>query len=255
MRTIAAITIFIFFASFIPPDSVVTRFKPPDGFHRVNVKPGTFAAYLQSLPLKPVGAHTRAYNGNIAATDAETAAVVDISVGKHDLQQCADAVMRLRGEYLYSQKRYSEISFHFVSGFVCDYTHYANGYRYQGDKWVHTAKQDYSYETFMKYMELVFEYAGTPSLEKELKPVTNPANLKAGDVFIHGGRPGHCFIVMDVAENDRHEKQFLLAQSFMPAQNIQVLQNAPGYEWFSMDKTPGIWYGELVKSAYLRRFD
>ncbi|MFB9842764.1 DUF4846 domain-containing protein [Mucilaginibacter ginsenosidivorans] len=255
MRTFAAIVIIILFASFLPPDNVVTRFKTVPGFHRAEVKPGSFAAYLQSLPLKPRGAHCLTYNGNVAVTDDNTAAVLDISVGKHDLQQCADAVMRLRGEYLYSKKRYSEISFHFVSGFVCDYTHYANGYRYKDDHWVHLAQKDYSYETFMKYMELVFSYAGTPSLEKELKPVTNPAKLKAGDVFIHGGRPGHCFIVMDVAENDKHEKQFLLAQSFMPAQNIQVLQNAPGSYWFSMDKTPGIWYGELVKPAYLRRFD
>ena len=255
MRTIAAITIITLFASFIPPDSVVTRFKTPPGFHRVEVKPGSFAAYLQGLPLKPQGAHCLAYNGNIAATDHETAAVVEMSVGKHDLQQCADAVMRLRGEYLYSQKRYNEISFHFVSGFVCDYIHYAKGYRYQDDKWVHTAKPDYSYEAFMKYMELVFSYAGTPSLEKELKPVTNAAKLKAGDVFIHGGHPGHCFIVIDVAENDKHEKQFLLAQSFMPAQNIQVLQNAPGYEWFSMNKTSAIWYGDLIKPGYLKKFD
>jgi len=60
---------------------------------------------------------------------------------------------------------------------------------------------------------------------------------------------------MDVVENDQHQKQFLLAQSFMPAQNIQVLQNAPGYEWFSMDKIPSIWYGELVKPGYLRKFE
>jgi len=60
---------------------------------------------------------------------------------------------------------------------------------------------------------------------------------------------------MDVAENDKHEKQFLLAQSFMPAQNIQVLQSAPGYEWFSMDKTSAIWYGNLIKPGYLRKFE
>ena len=238
-----------------PNDSVLTRFNTPTGFHRLAAAPGSFGAYLQSLPLKPSGTHTLTYKGNIAATDAETAAVVDMSIGKQDLQQCADAVMRLRGEYLYHAKRYSEISFNFVSGFKCDYSHYADGYRYKNGRWVHSVAKDYGYPAFMKYMELVFSYAGTLSLEKELKPVANPAELKAGDVFIHGGSPGHCFIVMDVVENDKHEKQFLLAQSFMPAQSIQVLQNAPGYYWFSIDKIPNIWYGELVKAGYLRRFE
>jgi hypothetical protein len=255
MKTFVAAICLLLIAPFTPADNVLTRFKTPDGYHQLAVQPGSFGAYLQSLPLKPAGTHTLTYKGDVAATDVETAAVVDISVGNEDLQQCADVVMRLRGEYLYSQRRYSEISFKFVSGFRCDYIHYANGYRYHNDHWVLKAKKDYSYKTFMNYMQLVFAYAGTLSLEKELKPVTKPDELKAGDVFIHGGSPGHCFIVMDVVENAQNQKQFLLAQSFMPAQNLQVLQNAPGYYWFSMDKIPSIWYGELVKPKYLRKFD
>jgi hypothetical protein len=253
-------TIFLFISLFLltagsAPDNVLSRFKIPEGFHQDNVQPGSFAEWLQRLPLKPVGTHTKTYKGEIARTDVETAAVVDISIGNQDLQQCADAVMRLRGEYLYHEKRYSEISFNFVSGFKCDYIHYANGYRYHNDRWILKTKKDYGYPVFMNYMQLVFSYAGTLSLEKELHPVSNPTELKAGDVFIHGGSPGHCFIVMDVVENSQHKKQFLLAQSFMPAQNLQVLQYYPGYYWFSMDKLTSIWYGDLITPQYLRKFD
>jgi len=255
MRFILAVLSLSLLSSFVHPDNVLTRFKTPAGYTQQEVAPGSFGEWLQKLPLKPAGTHTKTYTGAIAHTDIETAAVVDISVGKQDLQQCADVVMRLRGEYLYQTKRYNEIRFNFVSGFKCDYIHYANGYRYKNDHWVSQAKKDYSYPTFMRYMELVFSYAGTLSLEKELHKVTDPNELKTGDVFIHGGSPGHCFIVMDVVENDQHQKQFLLAQSFMPAQNIQVLQNGPGNYWFNMDKIPGIWYGELVTAKYLRRFE
>ena len=101
-------------------------------------------------------------------------------------------------------------------------------------------------------MTLVFSYAGTLSLEKELKPVANADDLKAGDVFIRGGSPGHCFIILDVAENAAHKKVFLLAQSFMPAQNIQVLQNDS--PWFTLGQTANIPYGELVDKKYLKKF-
>jgi hypothetical protein len=255
MKSVIAIISLCLFASFIPLDNVLARFPIPAGYSQQKVTPGSFAEWLQTLPLKPKGTPTKTYRGDIARTDIETAAVVDMSIGNQDLQQCADAVMRLRGEYLYHQKRFNDISFNFVSGFKCDYIHYANGYRYSNDHWVLKAKKDYGYPTFMRYMELVFSYAGTLSLEKELHKVSNPNELKAGDVFIHGGSPGHCFIVMDVVENDQHKKQFLLAQSFMPAQNIQVLQYAAGNYWFSMDKLTNIWYGELVTAGYLRRFD
>ncbi|HZY36722.1 MAG TPA: DUF4846 domain-containing protein [Mucilaginibacter sp.] len=253
MKATIAFLIIITFAN-TGPDTVSNRFKVPDGYHQVVATPGSFAEYIENLPLKPAGAHTLTYKGAAAATDPFTAAVVDMSVGKEDLQQCADAVMRLRGEYLYHQKRYTEIAFHFESGFRCGYIQYANGYRYVKGRWLLKAKTDYGYKTFMNYMNLVFAYAGTPSLEKGLYKVTDPEKLKAGDVFIKGGSPGHCFIVMDVAENSQHKKLFLLAQSFMPAQNIQVLQ----YEenpWFSMDVKTGIWYGNLVDMAYLRSFE
>jgi hypothetical protein len=190
----------------------------------------------------------------VARTDAYTAGIVDMTIGTQDLQQCADAVMRLRGEYLYSQKSYSAISFKFTSGFRCDFVHYADGYRFSNDHWIMKAKKDYSYPNFLRYMTLVFSYAGTLSLQKELKPVADAKTIKAGDVFIRGGSPGHCFIVMNVIENANHQKWFLLAQSYMPAQNIQLLQVQED-PWFTMTRFSNIPYGELISPAYLKRFE
>ena len=244
----------LFFMGIAKPDHVSSRFKAPAGFQQVTASPGSFGTWLQALPLKPAGTPARTYKGDIARTDRYTAAIVDISVGTQDLQQCADAVMRLRGEYLYQQKNYKAISFNFTSGFKCDFVHYADGYRYSNEHWVLKAKKDYSYPNFLRYMNLVFSYAGTLSLEKELKKVNDPNELKTGDVFIRGGSPGHCFIVLNVAEDAHHHKKFLLAQSFMPAQNIQVLQENSD-PWFSLDKKSSIPYGELISKEYLKRFD
>ena len=71
---------------------------------------------------------------------------------------------------------------------------------------------------------MVFMYAGTLSLSQEL-PTIAPSNMAIGDIFIKGGSPGHAVIVMDIAENTKGEKIFLLAQSYMPAQNIHLLKN------------------------------
>jgi hypothetical protein len=233
-------------------DNITKRFTAPAGYEHVATTTGSFGNYLESLPLKPIGTHTKTYQGNIAQTDTYTAAVVNLSLGHEDLQQCADAVMRLRGEYLYQQKRYPEIAFNFVNGFYCDYLHYAKGYRYKNNKWLLKATESYSYPTFLNYMNLVFAYASTLSLDKELVKVNSANELQAGDVFIKGGSPGHCFVVMSVAVNQQHQKVFMLAQSFMPAQDIQVLKyNSP---WFSLDKPANIPYGDLINTRYLKRF-
>jgi hypothetical protein len=59
--------------------------------------------------------------------------------------------------------------------------------------------------------------------------------MKIGDVFIIGGSPGHAIIVVDMAVNVDNEKVFILAQSYMPAQQTQILINP-------MDETISPWY-------------
>src|SRR5471030_2091632 len=96
MKSILAIAFLLVYSSISEPDNVLTRFKTPVGYTQQKVEPNSFAQWLQNLPLKPVGTQTKTYRGDIARTDVYTAAVVDMSVGNQDLQQCADAVMRLR---------------------------------------------------------------------------------------------------------------------------------------------------------------
>jgi hypothetical protein len=64
-------------------------------------------------------------------------------------------------------------------------------------------------------------------------------DLQIGDVFLKGSDPGHCVIVVDMAQNTKTgEKIFLLAQSYMPAQDIHILKNPAnedGNPWYSID--------------------
>ena len=221
--------------------TVKTRFLVPQGFTRVKTTKSSFEEYLQTLPLKPDGSSVFYYNGEEKSKSNVYCAVIDMEIGKRDLQQCADAIMRLRAEYLFKQQQWKEIHFNFTSGDKADFIQYAEGYRVtiKSNKvnWQKTGKKDYSYQNFRKYMDLVFTYAGTLSLNKELKSVTDMKAIKIGDVFIQGGSPGHAVIVIDIAENpNTGEKLFLLAQSYMPAQDIQVLINPMNVKispWFS----------------------
>ena len=84
---------------------------------------------------------------------------------------------------------------------------------------------------------MVFNYANTYTLEREMKTVKNLADLQIGDVFIVSNPKsyGHAMIVMDVAENPKtKDKIFLLAQSYMPAQDIHIVKNPKGGAWYSL---------------------
>lgn len=223
-------------------NAITNRISPPDGFERIAVAENSFAYWLRQLPLKDGKPPVLLYNGSQKGNQNAHYAVLNIDVGKEDLQQCADAVMRLRAEYLYNQQNYDAIHFNYTSGHKAAYSQWRQGYRpvVSGNKvsWVQreSAANSTSYASFKQYLKQVFTYAGSLSLSKEMTAVGNTQNIAAGNVFIQGGSPGHAVMVLDVAQNSQGEKVFLLAQSYMPAQEVHVLvnpDNANLSPWYS----------------------
>jgi hypothetical protein len=225
-----------------PPDSLLfQRFAAPSGYRRLTADPASFAHYLRNLPLKPHGSLVRYFDGDLKQNHGVYEAVVDLPIGRKNLHQCADAVIRLRAEYLWKRRDFDQITFHFTNGFPAEYHRWRKGERIKVKQnqacWVASAAPSDSYQTFWDYLEMVFSYAGTLSLDKELhsKPLTE---LEIGDVFIRGGSPGHAVIVVDVAVSEAGKKVFLLAQSYMPAQELQILKNPNDPKlspWYSAD--------------------
>ena len=219
--------------------TIETRFQVPEGYSRTKNQENSFDTYLRSLPLKPHNSEVLIYNGRIKENFNVYDAVVDLEIGKRDLHQCADAVMRLRAEYLWKNNRYDEIHFNFTNGFRVDYTEWMKGRRIivNGNKtsWSNRIAPSNTYKDFWKYMEMIFSYAGTLSLSKELESI-DIQKIEIGHVFIQGGSPGHAIIVVDMATNSEGKKMFLLAQSYMPAQEIQILKNPSNLHspWYSI---------------------
>ncbi|QQT28984.1 hypothetical protein I6I99_16675 [Sphingobacterium multivorum] len=220
---------------FINPDgmTIKSRILLPEGFKRPTYRVEEFGNFLENLPLYPIEQEVHYYNGKIKPRNNIYNSVVKLDIGKRDLHQCADAVMRLRADYLYQQKRYKDIKFNFLSDSKPHtYTSYAKG--------------NYSYPTYWKYLEYVFAYANTASLHDELPNVKTTQEVKIGDTFIQKGSPiGHAIIVVDLAKDSTGKTIVLLAQSYMPAQEIQILNNwnnSTLSPWYDIDqdiiKTP-----------------
>ena len=151
-----------------------------------------------------------------------------MDIGEKDLQQCADSIMRMYGEYYFASQEYDKIKFHLTNNYLMEYTKWREGCRLKVNgnqtSMVKTASYDDSYEAFRKYLETVFIYGGTLSLSGESNE-TRVEEIQIGDMFIEAGSPGHCVLIVDMAGNEDGEKALLLAQGYMPAQEFHILKN------------------------------
>ncbi|MBQ7974756.1 MAG: DUF4846 domain-containing protein, partial [Clostridia bacterium] len=220
-----------------PPQSLINesgntlemRISAPEGYFRTQEEPGSFLMYLRGLQMKEHNSPVLLYDGSEKVNQSAHAAVFDFPLENADLQQCADSVMRVFAEYYWETGQFDKIAFHFTDGFLCEYSKWREGYRvaFSGGKtlWKKSAAYDDSYESFIKYMKIVFSYAGTASMEMYESKAILLSEVGAGDVILKGGSPGHVVMVVDVCENDAGEKAFLLAQGYMPAQEFHIINN------------------------------
>lgn len=215
---------------FINKDSLTlkSRVNVPLGYTRVTYANQSFKTYLRNYILKPFGSKIVNYDNSEYYWQGGHIGVLDIAVPKNGLQQCADALIRIRSEYLWDNNRKDEIGFNFTSGHYCDWLKYAQGYRpkIKGNKvtFHKTAVADSSKANFYKYLNLIYMYSGTLSLYNELKSVA-AKDLQIGDMLIRGGSPGHIVMLGDEAINAKGEKLFLLFQGNTPAQSVHLVKN------------------------------
>ncbi len=222
--------------------TIIERFDPPLGYDRVLLSSSTFGEYLRTLSLKPEGAPARFYNGKTKPNNDIYVSVVDLPISPKNLQSSSDAIIRLKSEYLFSQKKYDQILFHADNEPI---------------KFIDFADGEPTKEKFNQYLDYVMEKVTTPSFCEDLNPV-KLSEIQVGDVFVQNSKPnGHAVIVVDLVKNSKGEKLFLLAQSFQPAQEIQIIANPTRDDispWYQLKE------GELLTPEWrfmtsdLRRF-
>ncbi len=210
-------------------NTIATRFKVPDGWERIYAEPNSFAQYLRELPLLADGTPLLFHDGKPCDIPAH-AAILDKDMPKH-FEQCADTVIHIYSDYLYKTQQYNKLKFTFNNGFICDFLHFAQGYRPNSslngwetcaDYWKGTDERVYKV-----YLEYVFLYANTASLFEYDTKKADPNNVKIGDMFIVPGFPGHVVMVCDVIRHrTTGELRFMTLQGSMPAVQAHVMMNA-----------------------------
>ena len=217
------------------------RIRTPEGYQRTEEDKGSLAEFLRHYKMKKDGSPVRLYNGKKKWNQKAHVAVFRLPIEKEDLQQCADSVMRVYGEYYYQKGAYDKIRYKMGGGFVASFDEWSRGrgIALDGDRlyWVDAAANDSSYASFQKFMRMVFAYSGTLNLEDDSRKIAT-SDIRVGDIFIKGGSPGHVVMVVDLCENAQGKKAFLLAQGYMPAQEFHVLKN-PLYSedpWYYVDE-------------------
>ena len=188
----------------------IGEIDPPSGYERVNVGKGSFGEFLREFPLKGKGSRVRYYNGYRAIGQYLSYAVLDLQMIS-PIEQCADAVMRLRSEYLFHIGDRDSIRFRSVGG----------------EDMVYGGSPDRG--ELYKYLRKVYDRANTSSLRREMLP-RSFGSVSPGDVLVYAapskGRLGHAVLVADVAEDPvTGKKALLLVQSSTPARTAHVLRN------------------------------
>ena len=244
--------------------TVKTRIKAPKDYNWRIEEPESFGEFLQNLKLEPVGTKILDYKKNPISNQFAHVAVIKKDIGEKDLQQCADAVIRLRADYLWERNKQEKIAFHFTSGNLYKWNDYKNGIRpvLSSSNKVHFEKRasfDDSYEGFKKYLEIIFNYAGTISLNQETTKVIQNQSIKTGDILVTPGSPGHAVIIVGSAENAKGDKVYLLAQGYTPAQSIHIITNPYNEQfnpWYKLDlkKNPTITARYTFNETNIRAF-
>lgn len=268
-------------------NTIATRFRVPEGFERVTLAPDSYGYYLRNYPLRPYGSVSHLFDGT-ENPYADKIGIFDQEIANRDIQQCADACMRLYAEYHYTRQSYDKISFDFYTTpvFHCDYATWASGQRIklEGDtfSWYeYKTETSYAYESFQAYLSWVFTYANTDSLQNQLTKVS-VEDISVGDMFIltasqnrtlNAGqaRYGHVVFVVDMAVNPTTgEKLFLMAQGSTPATETYLLESDDPdlIAWHRLDENGQFSVATLIEgpdgsvtegtwkcpASYLRRF-
>lgn len=218
-----------------------TRINPPDGYKRTQVSTGSLGEFLRNYKIKKTSDIVKLWDGT-TKEDADTVqAVLKLPMEKENLQQSAGSVIRVFAEYYYAQKAYDKIKFQFANGFKAEYQKWQEGFRIRTDAtgsiWVNGGEYDTSKKNFQDYIHVVMTYTSANTIKNESRKIKK-TDIQIGDIFLQTGNTSDTAMVVDICENEKGQKAFLLAKGGKPAQQFHLLKNPAHKEdpWYYVDE-------------------
>lgn len=214
------------------------RFPPSPGYRRDPLRPEHWGAWLRGLPLRSPGTPVVLENGQlqVPGQSPTLGAVVDMDLRRN--QQCADIIYRLRAEWAWVMGAAYAVSFRATDGSTLAWRDWRRGVRpiLAGKKLIYLkiAQSDGSRASFNGYLDGIFNWCGTISLERDTVPVP-PHDLQVGDILVQSGAPGHAVLIVDLARDAHGRRQALFLQGWMPAQSIHIVSPPGGSGWVDLD--------------------
>ena len=215
----------LLFSCMSTSQTIESYFDLPDNYEREFAN--DYSRWIIKQPII-VGEHVLTFNNNkISGLNNWYVAKFDYNIGTQDLHQCADAAIYLNAKYHYDKKILNKIKYSFTNGYTYSYN------KFKENK-VPDCREDNNWKCELihketnnlnEYLDIVWNYAGSYSLEKYDTYRVSLEDIQPGDIFIYGGFPGHVVSVVDVIINKNGQKKFMLAQSYMPAQEQHILLN------------------------------
>ena len=212
----------------------------PPGYTRVKVEPGSFAAWLRDLPVAAQNTPVLDYRGNevYPGNDDYVQSVVAIDVGKKDLQQSTDVILRLQAEWLWAQGR-RDLTYKSATKDMLPFASYSEGKRVLAQAghlyWVKKTDPNESNDraAFRDYLDVVFIWVNSTAIRMQSNEV-DAKDVQAGDFFMQRSKGGYSVVVLDIAEKPTGQRVALLGQGLYPATNIYVARPGRATPWFSL---------------------
>lgn len=178
-----------------------------------------FGRWLNNISLKNDNVPVYTYNGQAKPNPNIYVGVLDLEQPTKNVQFNENGVISLRAEYFFQAKKYDKLdALAKIPTNPIPYTKYING--------------DYSYKKFKEYLTYYLENSNPSTIKYLLEPIPFK-DLQIGDVlFQKGATKSHAVIVMDTSTDNKGNKLYILAQTYYPSQDIQIITN-PSNDYIS----------------------
>ena len=197
---------------------IYAKFDTPLNYSRQKNLSG-FASWLNNISLKNDNVPVYMKKKKKKANPNIYVGVLDLEQPTKNVQFNENGVISLRAEYFFQTKNYNKLdALAKIPTNPIPYTKYING--------------DYSYKKYKEYLTYYLKNSN-PSTIKHLLEAIPFKDLQIGDVlFQKGATKSHAVIVMDVATDNKGNKIYILAQTYYPSQDIQIITN-PSNDYIS----------------------